>query len=340
MIQVSLCNGQVMRKDMTLADAAASCAKDGTGGKAVLWVDVITPNEEDWEALGKAFGFHPLAIEDAQGRTERAKLDIYEDGASEGTYAFLSIRAWVGGKSATDDLLDATQEIDVFLGQHYIVTIHDGSCAALTQVRERWHRNPNQLQLAKESPAFLLYLILDAVVDDCFPAMDEIDVEIDRVETVIYDDDASNDSVNLKMALRLKKRLLLLRQTVSPLRDLTNEILRTDTPLFPSSLNMYFQDVYDHALRLTEQVDLHRDILTGAMDALVAQTGNRLNQVMKKMTGISTILMSAALIAGVYGMNFKNMPELQAQNGYYLALGGMALVAIVLAIIFRVIRWF
>ncbi len=340
MIVVSFCNGQAMRKDIPLAEAMTWNSTEGTQGKSVLWVDVVTPTNEDWTTLGDTFGFHPLAIEDAQGRAERAKMDIYEPEDSAKSYAFLSIRAWGGGRSATDDIVDATQEIDVFLGQHYIVTIHDGSCPSLSHVRERWHRNSDQSTLSRETPGFLLYRILDAVVDDCFPAMDEIDSEIDKVETVIYDDDADNDSVNLKVALRLKKRLLLLRQTVSPLRDLINQILRTDSPLLPPSLHVYFQDVYDHALRLVEQVDLHRDILTGALDALMAQTGNRLNQVMKKMTGISTILMSAALISGIYGMNFQNIPELKAHDGYYLALGGMVLVAGILWGIFRAIRWF
>lgn len=340
MIRVSVCNGQEMQKDISLLEAIASCPKDKPKGKSVIWVDVMAPTEEDWKALSEAFGFHPLAIEDAQGRSERAKLDMYGDEDSENQYAFLSIRAWLGGRSVTDDLLDATQEIDVFLGLHYIVTVHDGTCDALSQVRERWHRKSSQIPLAQESPGFLLYLILDAVVDDCFPAMDALDGDIDQVETVIYDDDVTNDAVNLKSALRLKKRLLLLRQTISPLRDLLNQMLRTDSVLLPSALNIYLQDVYDHTLRLVEQVDLHRDILTGAMDALMAQTGNRLNQVMKKMTGISTILMTAALIAGIYGMNFQNMPELHTQNGYYVALAGMAVVALVLWIIFKAIRWF
>jgi magnesium transporter len=159
MIQVSVCNGKMMRKDAPLAEAVASAAQGETGGKTILWVDVVSPTEEDWKALQDAFGFHPLAIEDAQDRAERAKLDLYETEDATGAHAFLSIRAWAGGKSATDDLLDATQEIDVFLGRDYIVTIHDGTCDALTQVRQRWHRNSDQLALAREIPGFLLYLI-------------------------------------------------------------------------------------------------------------------------------------------------------------------------------------
>ncbi len=111
------------------------------------------------------------------------------------------------------------------------------------------------------------------------------------------------------------------------MRDVLNQILRADQPLVSAPTRVYFQDVYDHTLRLVEQVDLHRDILTGVMDAMMAQTNNRLNQVMKTLTGISTILMSAALISGIYGMNFKNMPELNTRYGYYFALGSMVAVA-------------
>lgn len=339
MIQAAICDGKVTHGDLT-SEQIADFVQSGGGGH-VLWLDLMNPAEADWKMLEERFKFHPLAIEDAQGRSEMAKMDVYPDSAKGPGFIYLSLRVWRGSDDPTADLNDSTQEIDIFLGANYIITIHEHDCPTVASVRKRWEKNPDRLPDAHHMPAYLLYLISDAVVDECFPAMDQMDREIDAVETAIYEDTSTNgDGIHVKSALRMRKRLLLLRQTVTPLRDVMNQILRTDDPKFPPGLGAYFQDVYDHALRLVEQVDLHRDILSGALDAVMAQTSNRLNVVMKKMTGISTILMSAALISGIYGMNFQNMPELKTHDGYYVALAAMLVVSVVQAFIFRRIGWF
>jgi len=343
MIRVGVCDGKTTREDVpsaeisTLLDGAgAARGRNGKGvghGKRVLWVDVVDPTDEDWKTLAREFKFHPLALEDAQQRNQRAKLDTYDG------YRFLSVRAWTDTPYRPEEVADVTCEIDIFLGPNYLVTIHDGRCAAVGETKKRWTQNPDQMPgEARDSPAYLLYLLLDAVVDDYFPAMDALDQAIDEVESRIYGENPLTDA---KPALLLKKRLLLVRQAITPMRDVLNALLRTDdAALLPPSLHVYYQDVYDHALRLVEQVDLHRDLLSGAMDALMAQTSNRLNQVMKTMTALSTILMSVSLVAGVYGMNFKNMPELGLHYGYYYALALMAMIAVGLTFFFRKIKWF
>lgn len=306
--------------------AAAAASKP-----PVLWVDVSSPTAEDWKTLGEQFRFHPLALEDAQQQNQRAKVDVYPG------YLFLSVRAWGGHQTATDDLHDVTHEIDIFLGPNYLVTIHAEGSEPIQETRRRLERNPEHLN---NQPGFLLYLLLDAIVDEYFPAMDEIDAAIDAAETQVYATDTAS-SIDMKPALALKKRLLLLRQAISPLRDVLNQLLRTDDPaLLSPDMRVFYQDVYDHTLRLVEQIDLHRDIMGGVMDAAMAQNSNRLNQVMKTMTGISTLLMSVTLIAGIYGMNFAFMPELQWRYGYFFALGSMALVGGALAVYFKKIKWF
>jgi magnesium transporter len=300
-------------------------SKPDAASRPMLWVDVNAPTDEDWKALSEQFDFHPLAMEDAQKQNQRPKVDAYDG------YLFLSVRAWAGG----DDQETVTREIDVFLGPDYLVTIHDEVNGPIQETRRRLQQNPEHL---RSEPGFLLYLLLDALVDEYFPAMDALDTEIDEVEMAIYE---SVEAPDFKPAVRLKKRLLLLRQAVSPLRDVLNELLRTDDPsLISPETRVFYQDVYDHTLRLVEQVDLHRDIMGGVMDVLMSQTSNRLNQVMKTLTSISTILMSAALIAGIYGMNFKNMPELEWRYGYFLSLGLMVALATALALYFRKIKWF
>lgn len=324
MISVDVCRGDLVLRDVSPERLADLLDK----GKQTLWVDIAAPEEPDWRVLREDFRFHSLALEDADKQNQRPKVDHYDH------YLFLTVRYWTGSKSATDDMSDVTDEIDIFLGPNYLVTIHKEECPPISETRKRWEQHPEQMP---DEPAFLLYVLLDTVVDSFFPALDNINGEIDKLETVIY---SPNAVLDIGPALRLKKELMLLRQVVSPLRDVLNQLLRADLPLIASPTRIYYQDVYDHTLRLVEQVDLHRDILSGAFEAMMAQTNNRLNQVMKTLTGISTILMSAALISGIFGMNFKNMPELTTRYGYYYALGGMLLVAGGLAAYFRRIKWF
>jgi len=185
-------------------------------------------------------------------------------------------------------------------------------------------------------PGLALYVLLDTVVDRYFPMMDALNEAIDEVEDSAFSPNLKSD---ISPALALTRRLLMVRRALAPMRDLANSLLRSDIDLIPSSTRVCFQDVYDHTLRLLEQVDLHRDILTGAMEAHLSQTSNRLNQVMKTLTSISAILMTLALFAGIYGMNFRHMPALEWQYGYFACLGEMGLIGAASELYFRKIRW-
>lgn len=320
MISIDLCNGHQTVTSLPPQELRACLANNA---HALIWVDISNPTEDDWTILTEQFDFHPLALEDARKQDQRPKVDVYAD------YLFFSMRCW-----RSDG--DGTAELDLFLGHNFLVTIHDEGNLPVAETRLRLARNPTQ---PDHRPAYLLYLLLDAVVDEYFPAMDALDAKLDLIEEQVYDPRAT--TTDLAPALKLKKQLLLLRQAVSPLRDVLNHILRIDdTTLFPSELRVFYQDVYDHTLRLVEQVDLHRDILGGVIDATMAQTSNRLNQVMKTMTGISTLLMTVTLIAGIYGMNFANMPELKWQFGYFYALGSMVVVGLIVGLYFKKIKWF
>ncbi|MDX1931043.1 MAG: magnesium/cobalt transporter CorA [Capsulimonadales bacterium] len=338
MIYVGLCDGKVALDNIPPDRIAESLCRKG----CVLWVDVIDPTEDDWRMLSEEFRFHPLAVEDARKKNQRAKMDFYPtDPDGKAGYLFFALRTWAGiePEKESGDVVNGTRELDVFLGRNYIVTIRNGTFPAVEETRRRWQNNFSDTRVAKDRPSFLLYLLLDAVVDEFFPVVDAVDDAIEEVEIAIYGEESK--PANMKDAIRLKRELLLLRQAITPLRDVLNHLLRTDDEyLLPNALRIYFQDVYDHTLRLVEQVDLHREILSGAMEATMAQTSNRLNQVMKTMTALSTILMSATVITGIYGMNFDNMPELHSRNGYFIALGVMIAVALGLAAYFRRIGWF
>jgi magnesium transporter len=290
--------------------------------QARLWLEGTQLTDDEWEFLTTHFPFHPLAIEDARQQGQRPKMDVYDD------YLFVSAHYW----SATQE---STVEMDIFLGKNYLIVLSavEEPDSPLLTTRTRWERHPERLS---HEIAFLFYALLDAIVDSYFPILDRFADEIEELETMIY---AASLQLNITDALRLKKRLMVLRQAVTPLRDIVNQLLRIEDDILPASLRLYFQDIFDHTLRLTEQIDMHRDILSGAFDALVAQNGNRLNQVMKTMTALSTILMTVALISGIYGMNFDNMPELHHHNGYFWALGAMATSAGVMGLYFKKIGW-
>lgn len=323
MIHVDVCRDGSVQRDVEPSAIASTLAER----PALVWVDVTDPTEDDFQLLEEQFGFHPLAMEDARKQNQRAKMDEYEG------YLFITMRGYSPDAEDPTDEEAARQEVDVFLGPNYLVTIHRGTCTAITETRRRWEQRPGRMP---SEPAFLLYVLLDAVVDGYFPVMDILDDAIDRIEDHAFLPSASFD---IAPALDLKRRLLVLRQTLAPMRDLTNALLRADLELIPVATRPYFQDVYDHTLRLLEQVDLHRDILGTALEAQIAQTGNRLNQVMKTLTSISAILMTLALIAGIYGMNFRYMPELEWRYGYFASLAAMGVLGVGLTVFFRRIRW-
>lgn len=294
----------------------------------IVWLDVQDPDGADWQMLADTFQFHPLALEDAHKQNQRPKIDPYDG------YLFLTLRTWRGFQSATDDLTEVTGEIDIFLGTRYMVTLHRGECVPVSQARARWEQRSEWMP---NEPGFLLYLLLDNVVDSFFPAMDVIDKEIDTLENAIY---AQGVTLDILPALALRKRLLLLRQTVAPLQDMLSQLLRAGQPLLSKTSRVYYQDVIDHTTRLVEQIDLHREIVNGILDAIMAQTNNRLNQVVKTLTGISTVLMSAALIAAISSLSYTNTLNAHSPRGFWAVIGSMAVVSLGLLVYFRRIKWF
>jgi magnesium transporter len=275
------------------------------------------------EIVAREFAFHPLAVEDATRRHQRPKLDEYDG------YLFMIFY--------TLDLCDGhpcAEEIAFFIGKNYVMTIHDGHLPALADTRERWQANVANKE--NRTVGFLVYTILDAIVDDYFPVIDAVAERIDALEDEIF---AGGEAETQEEIFRLKRDLLDVRRIVAPERDVLNRLVRRDTPLFDPSVIVYFQDVYDHIMRVTDAVDTYRDVLSSALDANLSMTSFRLNQVVKRLTSWSIILMSVTLIASIYGMNFVYMPELSWQWGYPAALGGMTLLAVALLLILRKIDW-
>lgn len=276
---------------------------------AVLWLDLTDPSPEELDLLRREFGFHELALEDATLPHQRPKLDEYDQFYF---LVFYSVRFDKG------DL--AMVELDVFVGPNYVVAVHKGAVPEIQEGLRRWQRTDAMLA---QGVGALVYALLDGLVDRYFDLADQVAEQVAEMEEQIL---AGADHGTVQSVFGLKKALLALRRVLGPERDALNVLMRQDIPLLDRKTIVYLRDVYDHLVRITDTVDLHSDLLTNALDVYLSSVSNRLNQVMKTLTSVTIILMSVALIAGIYGMNFRNMPELEWGMGYGWALGLMVAV--------------
>jgi len=257
--------------------------------------------------LESEFGFHPLEVEDALSPNERPALRVGSDDL------FLVAPAVILGKS-----VERYVEIAFFVASHGLVTVATSSAPFLDHWMDRCQLRPESI----DDSVKLVHALLDEIVDSYFPAVDTFGDMIDTLEDQIY----LGHKVDLTEALALKRRLLEMRQHLTPLRDILNGLLRRDVAFLDAEDRMYFQDVYDHTLRIVEDIDMERDILSSVLDAQVSVTSNNLNEVMRTLTVISTVLMTGAFVAGVYGMNFTRMPELHWAWGYPFSIFLMVLL--------------
>lgn len=285
----------------------------------VLWVDVPEPTEEDMQTLKKEFGFHPLSLEDAIRQNQRTKLDEYPG------YHFIVLHIISYDKDANEL---QSWELHIFLGANYLVTVHKESILTLLVARERWKQQPDMM---KEGIGFLIYSLFDTIVDDYFPVLDILDDKIDEIEDRLLADDGNK---SMKDIFPLRKSLLMMRRHITPVRDILNILVRRDQPLFSHQTLLYFQDVYDHLLRVLDRVDLYRDMIASLVETHLASQSNNLNKVMRTLTAMSIILMSVSCIAAIYGMNFKFMPELEWHSGYWYSLGLMTGIGGILGLAF------
>jgi magnesium transporter len=284
----------------------------------VVWLDIQDPDDADVELLRDEFGFHELALEDVASRQQRPKVERYDG------YYFIVFYALRRGHC---------EEINLFVGKTFLVTIHDGEVPEIATTVERWRLNADRIGHDVTVP---VYSLLDALVDGYFPVIDDIAEDVEDIENAMF---GPKGGAHQQEIFALKRELLNCRRILAPEREVLNILIRRDEPALGEATLPYFQDVYDHVIRAMDTIDLNRDQLSGLLDAHLAVVSNRLNSVMKRMTALATILMSVNLIASNYGMNFEVIPELHWAHGYAWALGLMLVVGVVLTLIFRRIDW-
>jgi magnesium transporter len=301
---------------------------DSPDSQDVLWLDIEEPTDADLDLLQRKFKFHLLAIEDVLHRNQRPKVDDY------GTFVHVVIYA----AEAEPNDKTSLKEIDLYFSDHYLVAVHSEPISVLEEAVKRWQNNT---EILHTGVAALLYAVLDSIIDSYFPVLDRLEDAIESVEGRIFVHARGGpaNTGDIEELFRLRRELLLMRRVVAPARDVMSTLARHAFTHISEQISPYMQDLYDHVARTIDTLDTYRDLLTGAMDASLSVTSNRLNQVMKTMTAGSIILMTDSLIAGIYGMNFHNIPELSWTHGYAYALILMASVTAVLAYLFRRAWW-
>ncbi|HEX2834016.1 MAG TPA: magnesium/cobalt transporter CorA [Thermoanaerobaculia bacterium] len=303
-LRVSLLQNETLQQgDASLIDAWAR------ESDAKLWVDIQHPIHEVIEPLlEERFGFHELATEDSLSVNTLPKYDSFPD------YDFFIFRTVDVNVS---DHAAETYKIAAFLGRNFLITVHKQELRSIDDVCNRLRADRRLLQ---RGPDFLLYSIVDGMVDAHFPLVEQIEEAVDDLQDRIFE---NADETHLDELLHLKRDINVLRRHTLPQRELLNQISRGDALFVQQPHLIYFRDVYDHMYRISETIDVDRDQMTGTMDAYLSVVANRTNEIMKVLTIFSATMLPLTLIAGIYGMNFDHMPELHWLHGYPFALGLM-----------------
>jgi magnesium transporter len=296
--------------------------------EGIIWVSLEkSTNTEIDSVLSGIFQFHPLTIEDCQSiGYQTPKVDDFD------SYLFIIANA-IRPDSQLKKL--ETHELDIFLGQSFIVTCYTDE--VMPCVQSVWQRLPKDDRIASRGTDFLCHAILDALVDAYMPLLDNMDEEIEWLEDLVLE---KPDTSTLERLLSLKHTVMSLRRVINPLRELINRLCRDEFPQIGKISQIYFRDIYDHLVRIQDMGESIRDIVAGAVDIYLNSTSLRLNVVMKALTIVSTIFLPLTFLAGVYGMNFKHFPELEWQFSYPLLWLAFLLIVAGMLQFFKKRGWF
>ena len=284
-----------------------------------FWLDIDEPGEEEVEFLAETFHFHPLALEDMRKRGQRPKLEDYDE------YVFL-VYYGAGEKAGAEGEVEL-QEVHAFISGGYIVTSHAGPIEALAEARQRMKAQPPR------SEQFVVYRVLDALTDSFFPVLERLDDELERLDEEIFDEPSP---AHLERITQLRRQLVELRRVATPQRDLlargTDDIL--EIPGLQADSREYFRDIYDHAIRISEQIDSFRDLLSGSRDAYLSTVSNRLNQITTQLTVVATIFLPLSFLVGFFGQNFGWMVRNISSQADFLVFGvGSAVISLVILLV-------
>ena len=296
--------------------------------ESVSWVDVSGLGSEDiLQRLGKVFDLHPLVLEDVVNVPQRPKIENYDD-------QLVIIAQMVMPKEKGDGFW--IEQVSFVLGKHYLLTVQEEPQRdCFGPVRDRIRTNKGSVR--KSGTDYLAYALLDALIDGFFPVLEEYGERIEELEDEVLRNPTRQ---TLEKIYQLRRELLALRRSIWPQRNAINSLIRGDSDLISPSVQIYLRDCYDHTVQVMDMVETYRELASGLMDVYLSSVGNKMNEIMKFLTVISTIFIPLTFIAGVYGMNFEYLPELKVRWGYFACWGIMVAIAVALCLFFWRRGWF
>ncbi len=292
----------------------------------VTWINIDgLSNTAQIEELGDYFKLHPLIQEDIVTTTQRPKIDEYTD------YLFIVFKML----HYNDNAEFINEHVSMVLGKDYVLTFQESDGDVFGGVRERIENDKGRIR--NSGADYLMFALLDAVVDNYFAVMETLSDKIEVLEDQLFNDDINNDITH--DIQDLKKEVLKIRKAIVPLREVINRLEKIDTGLIDDKTTTYIRDLYDHIVQVSENVDLYREMVWGLMDMYMSTISNKMNEVMKVLTIMASIFIPLTFMAGIYGMNFENIPELQMKYGYYYLWGLMILVFLGMLWYFKRKKW-
>ena len=292
----------------------------------ITWINIDgLQNTQLMEELGKIYGLHPLVLEDILNTTQRPKMEDYCD------YLYIVLRNF--GDQKNSALI--SEQISIILGKNFVLSFCEKESALFDPVRDRLRNNKGRIR--KLGADYLTHALIDNIVDNYFLVLENIEEKIELLEDELVKRTAP---LIIQGIHALKRDLILLRKSLWPLREAISSLERSDSTLISETANVYFKDIYDHIIAIVDTVETSRDMLSGMLDIYLSSVSNKLNEVMKVLTIIATLFMPLTFLAGVYGMNFKYMPELEWHWGYFGVLIAMAIIALFMLYYFKRKKWF
>ncbi|MEN6332055.1 MAG: magnesium/cobalt transporter CorA [Smithella sp.] len=294
--------------------------------QTITWITVDgLQDTELMEELGNIFELHPLVLEDILNTNQRPKMEDYGD------YLYIVLRNFTG--QGNGDL--TSEQISIVLGKNFVLSFREKESTIFNPIRERLSCNKGRIR--KSGADYLVHALIDNIVDNYFVVLETLEEKIEFLEDDLV---KRTTPVTLQAIHELKRELIFLRKSLWPLREAISALERLDSLLISESAGIYFKDIFDHVIALIDSVETFRDMLSGMLDIYLSSVSNKLNEVMKVLTIIATLFMPLTFLAGVYGMNFKYMPELEWRWGYFIVLGIMLIIALFMLYYFKRKKWF
>ena len=293
------------RRDRDIAIDELETVASGPG--RFIWIGLHEPDDELLRKVQRAFRLHDLAVEDARRAHQRPKLEVY------GSALFIVVRT-----AQLEDHHVVFGETHIFAGRGYVVTVRHGPSLTYSDVRSRCEALPDEL---RRGEGFVIYALLDFIVDHYLPIVEGLESKVEEIEHNLFVGPV--DAGVIEQIYNMRRELLALHRCVAPLAEMCNRVMRADVPVVEAGTYPYFRDVADHAIRVNESIDSLRELLSSALEVNLLLASFRQNEVMKRLAGWAAILAVPTAVAGIYGMNFSEMPELQWRFGYPLVLLGI-----------------